>query len=564
LSICHTMKIRFPKYIGLLAILLFTIFSSHAAPIEAISRNEKSLSRLDSILSNHFKLVNEKEVRIEGLRKTLGRTKENDARLAITRQLFEEYQVYNSDSALFYATESRRLAENTMPDNYDLITSWKLNQAFIYTVQGLYDQTLALIGEIDPTRLSNETKGSYYETLGYLHSMRGVYLSRDKKLWEEEMKKANAYRDSIQMLQPDLSDDWLWVPISIALDRTDKDVTNLDISKLKNLVDSSSEPTRQNAINAYWLGRYYEHKGEMTEMVKYKTMAATYDALILNREIAALQELATFLFDNEELNRAYSYLIYAVNQANLYNNRFRMVSLSDILPSVRDRYRMGLEKRDHRLSVFVWLLGVLSVVLIVCIIFIILEFSKLKKTRNLLKEANNDLNASIRERDNAISDLEDANRQLQTVNTKLKETDIQKMSLLAYALKLTSENINTLEDYRKKLLKKYKANRIEEMGMLINDPELTKEHYQNFYKSFDRMVLSLFPDFAEAYNRTASDENRVNPESIKKTQTLNTRLRIFALRRLGVSKSSDIASMLNVSIRTIYNNKNNGGGSEKE
>ena len=373
LSICHTMKIRFPKYIGLLAILLFTIFISHAAPIEAISRNEKSLSRLDSILSNHFKLVNEKEVRIEGLRKTLGRTKENDARLAITRQLFEEYQVYNSDSALFYATESRRLAENTMPDNYDLITSWKLNQAFIYTVQGLYDQTLALIGEINPTRLSNETKGSYYETLGYLHSMRGVYLSRDKKLWEEEMKKANAYRDSIQMLQPDLSDDWLWVPLSIALDRTDKDVTNLDISKLKNLVDSSSEPTRQNAINAYWLGRYYEHKGEMTEMVKYKTMAAIYDALILNREIAALQELATFLFDNEELNRAYSYLIYAVNQANLYNNRFRMVSLSDILPSVRDRYRMGLEKRDHRLSVFVWLLGVLSVVLIVCIIFIILE-----------------------------------------------------------------------------------------------------------------------------------------------------------------------------------------------
>ncbi|MDE7430735.1 MAG: hypothetical protein K2N34_02295, partial [Lachnospiraceae bacterium] len=471
----------------------------------------------------------------------------------------DEYLVYDSDSALYYASESRKLAENAFPDDYNLITNWKLNQAFIFTVQGLYDKTMALVENIETEKLDNETKGAYFGTLAYLYSMRSIYLNKNQKLWEEEIKKANQYRDSIQSLHPELSEDWLWIPVATALDRTDKDISGIDITPLRNLVDRSTTPSRQNAINAYWLSRFYEEKKDETMAVKYKTMAAIYDALIVNREIAALQELATYLFDHDELNRAYIYLLYAVNQANLYHNRYRMVSLSDVLPTVRDKYRDELEKRDKRLSVMVWLLTILALILLGCVVFIVMELNKLKKMKNLLKEANTDLNLSVKDRDNAIKKLENTNAELHNVNKRLNEANSQKIGLLAYAFKLTTQCINELEDYRKKLLKKYKAKRYDDMGVLINDPELIKEHYQGFYESFDKMVFSLFPDFIEEYNSSASPENRVDPEQFIKNKTLNTRLRIYALRRLGVSKSSDIASMLNVSIRTVYNNKNNGG-----
>ena len=116
--------------------------------------------------------------------------------------------------------------------------------------------------------------------------------------------------------------------------------------------------------------------------------------------------------------------------------------------------------------------------------------------------------------------------------------------------------INALEEYRKKLLKKYKVRHIDDLGTLINDPELVHELYQGFYEGFDRTVISIFPNFIEEYNQTVGDGSRISPESVAKSKTLNTKLRIYALRRLGINKSSEIAEMLNVSIRTVYNNRN--------
>lgn len=554
------------KLIIIIPLFIFLLFNAlHANGAKpAIARNESLLNCLDSILSNHFRLVNEKEIRIDGLKETLRRTKTGRDSLAITRQLYDEYIVYDSDSALYYAKESRRIAENIAPDNYNLITEWKLNQAFLLTVQGLYDATLRLLSEIDSEKLNNETKALYFNTFAYLHSMNSVFVDSDKKLKEEELRKANIYRDSIQQMKNLSSDEWLWVPVAINLDNPDTDLSGVDITSLKKSVDANTVPSRKNAINAYWLSRYYECIGDESQMVKYKTLAAIYDARIVNREIAALQELAKYLFDNEDLNRAYAYLIYAVNQANQYHNRYRIVSLSDALPSVRDKYKNDLEKRDRHLSVMVWVLAILSFFLVGCILFIIFEFNKLKKIRNLLKKANGELSVSVKERDKAICQLEQSNSELHALNKELQETNTQKLSLLAYAFKLTAHYINTLEDYRKKLLKKYKTKRFDELGILINDPELIKEHYQGFYTDFDKMVLSLFPKFIEEYNASASAENQVSPEIVNKTKNLNTRLRIHALRKLGVSRSSDIARMLNVSIRTVYNNKTGSTGLNQE
>ena len=83
-----------------------------------------------------------------------------------------------------------------------------------------------------------------------------------------------------------------------------------------------------------------------------------------------------------------------------------------------------------------------------------------------------------------------------------------------------------------------------------------------FYENFDKAVLSIFPDFIEEYNSTVGEDDKVFRQSVMKTGILNTKLRIHALRRLGISKSADIAKMLNLSIRTVYNNRVNSGVSD--
>ncbi len=551
------MKITYHSYLILLiAVILYGLNQSYAStPIE--KENIALLQQLDSIIANHDNLVNEKEIRINGLRETLSKAKTNSERFGITRQLYDEYLVFDSDSALHYATETRKIAERAMPENYDLLTDWKLNEAFIYTVQGLFDTTMELLKGIDSSRLSDEMKSKYFGSLSYIYSQRSVYLVTNQKMSREDLTKANQYRDSIQSMNLTANCDLLWVPIAAAIDREGVDLTAIDVTDLKKAVDESNGASRSNAINSYWLSRYYESLGKSDLMLKYKTKAAINDALIVNREIAAIQEIATFLFEHDDLNRAYNYFLYAVEQANRYHNRYRMVNISNVLPAVRDAYREELEKRDKRLSIYVIILGALSLVLIASIIFIILEYRKLKKMRNLLKEANNELKLSINERDEAIVGLEKA-------NNELNEANKQKLSLLAYAFKLTTQYINALEGYRKKLLKKYKVKQIDDLGVLINDPELIKEQYQGFYESFDKTVLSIYPDFIEEYNKSVPEDSRVSSESIAKTKTLNTKLRIYALRRLGISKSAEIAEMLNVSIRTVYNNRTTNTPEEEE
>ena len=535
-----------PKYlIAALICILPCFYASGGINKE----NRALLERLDSILDNHDTLVKEKEIRIEGLRNSLATTRSESRKLELCGQLYDEYLVFNSDSALYYAGKAKKIVEKSMPDNYDLIADWKLNEAFLFTVQGLYDMTMNLLDGIESNRLSREMKSKYYESMEYIHSMRKVYLKAETDLWKENVSKATQYRDSINAQGLKTSPMWAWVPVAVAVEDKNKQPQAADVETLKRIVDGAKGYSRENAINSYWLSRYYENQGNDDLMLKYKINASINDAMIVNRELAAIQEIAVYLFSHNDLNRAYNYLNYAVEQANLYRNRNRIVNLSDEIATVRDAYRMEVERHDRRLRALAIALGVLSIVLLGCVCFILMEFSKLKKMRNLLKNTNVSLTASVAERDRAIAELEKSNAELNATNQ-------QKIGLIAYAFKLTTVYIGALEEYRKKLLKKYKVKRIDDLGVLINDPELINELYQGFYEGFDKTVLSIFPDFVEEYNKTVGESSQVSAEAIGKSKTLNTKLRIYALRRLGISKSAEIAEMLNVSIRTVYNNRN--------
>lgn len=551
----------FRRWLPVIIILLSTMATVRGAD-DGLKTNESLLAHLDSIIAGNDRLIREKDERIASLRRKYAQARTSVERLGAAHRLYEEYVVYNSDSALHYASQARRLAMQSSPTDNDLIAGYKMDEAFIYIVLGLNDQAMALLKTIDTQTLSDPIKATYYELMAYAHSMRAVYLHSNKSIWRENLNKANSYRDSIPASEMKNVKEWQWVPVAMAIDSEEGDVRNVDITKLKEAVDGDRSPARENAINAYWLARYYKETGDNNLMVRYMTLAATYDALIVNREIAAIQDLASYLFDHGQVNRAYNYLLYADNQANMYHNRYRMISLTDVLPGVREAYRTEIEKRDSRLYLLVVILAILSVVLIGCTVFIVMEMRKLRKTKDLLHTTNETLNRTVEKRDEAIEQLEntnlqlfEANERLSEANTKLSEANKQKLGILAYAIKLTTDHIQALEDYRKKLLKKYKVKKIDDLGVLINDPELLKDRYNGFYEGFDKMILSIFPDFVEEYNATVSDEWRMDASAIAGTKTLNTRLRIYALKRLGVTKSSDIAAMLNLSIRTVYNNK---------
>ena len=71
-----------------------------------------------------------------------------------------------------------------------------------------------------------------------------------------------------------------------------------------------------------------------------------------------------------------------------------------------------------------------------------------------------------------------------------------------------------------------------------------------YTSNFDSAFLHLFPNFVESLNALLLPDEQI---VLKPDELLNTELRIFALIRLGIKDSSQIAELLHYSVNTIYN-----------
>ena len=68
-------------------------------------------------------------------------------------------------------------------------------------------------------------------------------------------------------------------------------------------------------------------------------------------------------------------------------------------------------------------------------------------------------------------------------------------------------------------------------------------------KEFDKIFLSLFPTFIEQYNSLFDDSSNNTEEPAD--GILTPEMRIFALIRLGINDTNNIAQFLNYSVNTI-------------
>lgn len=543
------------RAILIILLLLGLSEAASASPHPAIEANRELLTKLDSLIANHDRIIAAKENRIDRLRTNFNNTVTPARRLEAARALYEEYKVYDPDSAMHYARTATALAAETSPFDTDLTASCILDEVFILATQGFSQAATERLEQIDPSRLSPKSKIEFYQVGQYLYSSLSLFVTLGQDKHDPAILKANAYRDSLVKLDPDHRPEVLWAPIARLIDTDSYQPPVREVALLEEAVRKASEPSRENAINAYWLARHYEMINDEEGMVRCMAKAAIYDAEIENREIAAVTELANWLFAHDDVDRAYTYLTYSSDQAGAYHNRARVINVGTTLPAVRDAYSSALAQRDKRLHLYLWILVMLAVVLAICVGFIVVDNRRLTRARHELADVNHRLQESLSSRDEAIEALSKANAALSEANAVLSESNKVKQGLVTLAFRLSSDYINAIDDFRKKLLRKFKLKQYVELGVALGDQELIRDQYKDFYVAFDHTILSIFPDLVEQYNTTATEEWQFDAQAVKKSETLNTRLRIYALRRLGVEKSAEIARMLNVSIRTVYNNR---------
>lgn len=253
--------------------------------------------------------------------------------------------------------------------------------------------------------------------------------------------------------------------------------------------------------------------------------------------------LAQLLYEDGDMERAYQYMRFSWNATKFYNARLRSWQSADVLSLIDKTYQAMIEKQNDRLQQNLLLITALLVLLIVALGYIYRQMKKLADARNHLQVANKQLNGLNEE-------LRQMNSCLSSTNIELSESNQIKEEYIARFIKLCSTYINRLDAYRRMVNKKVSAGQIAELLKITRSQDALDEELEELYANFDTAFLHLFPNFVGKFNDLLQENEQILP---KKGELLNTELRIFALIRLGIEDSSQIAEFLRYSVNTIYN-----------
>lgn len=146
-----------------------------------------------------------------------------------------------------------------------------------------------------------------------------------------------------------------------------------------------------------------------------------------------------------------------------------------------------------------------------------------------------------------LSSLNDA---LNLLNTRLIDTNKQRERLAKLYIDLCAKFIDRLSKFELLVRRKIKVGQVNDLLNMTSSSRLSDEDAATFLLQFDTAFLDMYPSFIEEFNALLKPEEQVKPAH---SRSLTTELRIFALIRLGVKDSSEIASLLFYMPRTIYN-----------
>lgn len=538
------------------AIYLFLTISLYLSPsihsANATDDADVYISILDSLLQHQKDFEREKLLRIgEIMEKGKASTSDFDKFLNYGL-LAEEYSTFRADSALKYINLNLNIADKY--DNQEWKARTLLSKANLLTGTGLLAEANDVPAQIDRSRLPDELLPDYYGELIYLYSHLGNYTGGNANIY---YVKERAYKDSIMSVISPSHPDYLWYKGWDILGTDKKDDTI--IPSLEKRLSSANLNTRKDAKEAYVLSKLYEWQGDRGNFKKYMALSAIIDVKTANAEIASMEDLAKILFNEKDIDRAYTYINYSLNQARSFPNRVRILGITKTIDSINLAYQERNRQQEQRIHLFFTLVCILAILSTATVIIIIVQNRNLKRQRADLDKANKDLSGNVAELSSARNQLADANRQLKDLNENLRkkndelnEANYVKEEYIGYIFTICSNYISKLDDLRKSIHVKAVTRKYKEIEESTSGATFMKDELKDFYNSFDTVFLHIYPDFVKDFNSLLQEDKTIIP---KEGELLNTELRIYALVRLGITDSVKIAEFLHCSPQTVYNNR---------
>lgn len=516
------------RLIIIFVVMLAGTFSIQAQELRTL------LLELDKCVEKKETYRAERHERIDSLRQQV-ETVQGAQLLEVYEAMYQTYSHFQTDSALFYLDKMNQLTE--LQEDPQKRTWVALNMAEQLAIMGAYSDAEDKVKKLNTTDMNQEERTRYYHVCRTIYGWMADYMSSTPSLSKELRHKTDLYRDSIISTDTD--------PLSRDIVRADHLLANGKRDEAKQLIENylpHAEKEQKSYVH-YILSEIYRQQNNSTEQMRHLALVAIEDLKRGVTEYAALPLLATKLKEQGEVERAYNYLFCSMEDANFCNAKLRTMEISEVFPIIEKSYKQ--KERLARQTERGLLLGVsvMTIMLVLVVLYLRSQMHKLSQTRQQLSVANDQL-----EQANRL--LGQRNDTLQESNTMLHQMDRVKEEYIALFLDRCRTYLSALEKYRKSLLKLAKSNQSAELMKKLKDDTLIEEEQQKLYNEFDEAFLDLHPHFVERFNALLRPEERLTP---KRHERLNTELRIFALIRLGVTDTAQIAQFLDYSMPTIYN-----------
>ena len=501
------------------------------------SRADSLLLKLDQAIKERPIYMEQKELKLVELKRLLHRQIPDEERFAILGTLLDEYRSFNTDSALHMAEEREQIAIRL--GNREYIDNARMNKADVLGMTGMYKEVMDLMRNIHIDRLPVDIHPYYYHIYRTVYGLMADYAvtAYEKKLYTELTDK---YRDSLLLVNKDN----LLIHTLIQSDQYNvRNEYDKAIRLLTDYLALQKDYEHDVAICAYTLSESYRLKGDKEKEKEYLIVSAMADMKTAVREYISLRKLAVLLYQEGDIERAYSYVKICMEDAAACNARLRKLEILEIFPIINDAYQQKTEKQQEQMKWALVSISLLSLFLLLAIFYVYKQMKKVAAARREVIDANKRLKE-------LNDELHLSNAQLKEANHSIAENSYLKEEYIGRYMDQCSVYLEKMDNYRRSLGKIAATGNVEELYKNIKSSKFIEGELKEFYTNFDNTFLQLFPTFVEDFNALLADDEQI---SLKAGERMNTELRIFALIRLGITDSVKIAQFLRYSVTTIYN-----------
>ena len=505
-------------------ILILSLLSAcHGAKQPQQEELAAVLDSLDLLVDRRTHFTDLKEARLGDLRSQLAAVEEGpvEQRYSTTLELAQEYRPFRFDSALYFSKQALGLGHQ-LP-GAAAARAAAIEIAYCYLSAGLFLEAHETIGSIETDEMSDEEATA-------VHLLRMKYFLDLAEYNDHNDDMAHRYRaeglreaDQALSLSPEGSHDHYFAQIHklLHLHRYREALSTIDkVLHLKSITD------RDRAILLSLKGSAATELGDERMAMEALARSAGYDLITGTHETTSLARLAGLLYHTGEIDRAASYIDLAMQDANYYDAKHRKMAVGDIRPLIEQSKLRHLDLRRRQMTIYTVVASLLCLLLIAAIVVIILQMRHLRR---------------------ATTQIERTNGALRVSNERLEEANAIKDEYIGSSFYRQGAYIHEQEELYRFILKRLESKQYDAIRKRIRQSEVVRER-KDMYADFDETFTHLFPTFVTEYNALFPPEEQ---QTLLPGDPLTPEMRIFALIRVGISKTEQVAHFLNYSVNTI-------------